>query len=301
MRISDSDKHLQSIRKPETKKMETHRKRTYTALRFPYDEYAEALQAILARYAPTGIELENDSWVCWFDTKDWNEHKQNVIESVQALTGRPEIDVEEVMEQDWNAVWEASIEPVRISEHAIVAPTWVAVQPHAGQHVIVIDPKMSFGTGHHQTTRLCAGFLEKVVSPGCTVLDVGTGTGVLCILAVKLGATRALGLDIDPWAITNARENVARNNLNNAIDIQDNEITNITETFDVVVANINRNEIVRIMNMLVTRTNTDGALIISGILDEDEELIRDLLLREGLHDIESRSEDEWVSLLSWKR
>ncbi len=204
------------------------------------------------------------------------------------------------MERDWNAVWEASVQPVRISEHAIVAPSWIDLQPPPGQHVIVIDPKMAFGTGHHPTTRLCATFLEEAVSPGCTILDVGTGTGVLCLLAAKLGAARALGLDVDSWAIANARENIARNKLGSAIEIQDRDIAGMIETFDIVVANINRNEIMRIIQLLVARLNAGGALILSGILDDDKELIRQMMMREGMEDIQSRREEEWVSLLAWR-
>ena len=280
--------------------MKTSQRRTFTALRFPIDANTELLQVTLASYLPLGIEEGAKYWTCWFDTEKWNELKENIMEAIQAVAHHSKMEVEEVVDRDWNAVWVASVRPVRISRHAIVAPSWAQVPPSGDQHVIIIDPKMAFGTGHHPTTRLCAVFLERTVSPGCSVLDVGTGTGVLCILAVKLGAARALGLDIDPWAIANAKENITRNGLDQCIEIRDKDIADITDIFDIVVANINRNEIIEIMDTLLSRLKSGGALIISGLVDNDEELVYGILVRKGLRDIETHREDEWVSLLARK-
>ncbi|RPH37396.1 50S ribosomal protein L11 methyltransferase, partial [bacterium] len=130
------------------------------------------------------------------------DHREELEEIASSLTRQhdlppPAISTRLIEDQNWNALWEAGIQPIRVSDRIIVAPTWHPYTPATGELVLTIDPKMSFGTGHHETTRLMVQLMEKHLRPGDTVLDVGTGTGILAIAGIKLGGSMAVGLDND--------------------------------------------------------------------------------------------------------
>lgn len=143
-------------------------------------------------------------------------------------------------EQNWNAQWERRAGIVEATDRIIIKPSWKKLGVrHKGKIVLRIDPKMSFGTGHHETTRLCLVLLQEYVKPGAHVLDFGSGTGIQAIAAVKLGARSALPIDSDEWAFENARENVKKNRVTRSVKVIKGDLQRVrTRKVDLVVANI---------------------------------------------------------------
>ncbi|HXX62574.1 MAG TPA: 50S ribosomal protein L11 methyltransferase [Bacteroidota bacterium] len=205
--------------------------------------------------------------------------------------------VARIREQNWNRQWEETIRPIRATERIIIAPSWHPYQPQAGEITLTIDPKMSFGTGYHETTRLTLHLLEGALAPGARVLDVGTGTGVLAIAAIKLGAGSAIGIDNDEWAYANARENARLNGVRARLEVRLGELSVVSETgFDCIVANIQKNTILAMIPELCLRLGREGKLILSGLLTEEGPPVIAALIARGLKIVEKRSEGEWVAL-----
>jgi len=203
--------------------------------------------------------------------------------------------------KNWNEEWEQSIKVIEVSDKIIIKPTFREYNAKPGQIVLVIDPKMSFGTGEHQTTKLVLMLLEKYVKLGARVLDVGSGSGILAIASVKLGARHAVAIDIDEWCIDNAIENSKLNNVDNAIEVLQGEITDIKESdFDLILANIQKNILIDIAPEIFKRLKPDGIVILSGLLDYDEADIQTDYTESGLEFLETKTLDSWIALVFQK-
>jgi ribosomal protein L11 methyltransferase len=196
--------------------------------------------------------------------------------------------------QNWNAQWESGFEPVIIDD-------FVSVRAHfhkqiAGvEHDIIITPKMSFGTGHHATTFLMLSAMRKIEFVNKRVLDFGTGTGLLAILAEKLGAREVDAIDVDDWSIENANENVANNNCTRInLHLSDNPGTNLN--YDVILANINRNVLLDNMSKFSQMLSAKGILLLSGLLIEDEEVIVTAARHVGMNLFEKNTKNKWLAL-----
>lgn len=174
----------------------------------------------------------------------------------------------EIEKQNWNAVWETNYDPIRISDQVNIRASFHAPDPSAAMD-IVINPKMSFGTGHHETTTLMVQAMFEIALAGKSVMDVGTGTGILAFIALKLGATRVHGFDIDPWSVENSIENAALNDCA-SVTFQKGTIRNEPPTvYDVVIANINRNILLDELAEYALRLASGGYLLLSGFYAED--------------------------------
>ncbi len=174
--------------------------------------------------------------------------------------------------QDWNAPWEASIEPVAAGPFVVRASWHPPMASEAHPIELVIDPKMSFGTGHHESTRLMLGLAPGIIAPGMQVMDAGTGTGILAIAAQKLGAARVVAFDNDPWILDNARENVAANAAGGAVEVRIGELDAIPEAgFDAILANIHKSVLIDYLPHLASRLRPRGALALAGLLVVDRE------------------------------
>ena len=208
-------------------------------------------------------------------------------------------DIREAEDRDWNEQWEQEgFEPIVISENLII---------HDGRHLpdstpdiaIEIDAKLAFGTGTHETTRMiCSTLLE--LQPKGRVLDCGTGTGILSICALKLGAQEAIGYDIDEWSVDNARHNAVINQIDNRFTslLGDASILNKVEgTFDLVMANINRNILLNDMPQFVSKMNADATLILSGFYTDDCQILIEKAQTLGLTLQQQKEDQQWACLV----
>jgi ribosomal protein L11 methyltransferase len=183
------------------------------------------------------------------------------------LSPLPAYTVREVEEQDWVRVTQSQFEPIHIGEHIWVVPSWHDA-PEPDAVVLELDPGLAFGTGSHPTTRLCMEWLEQHVQPGERTLDYGCGSGILAIVAKKLGAGETVGVDIDPNAVEASRYNAERNHVEATFALPDDAPEG---TFDLVVANILSNPLKLMAAMLCARVRPGGRLILSGVLERQAE------------------------------
>lgn len=199
-----------------------------------------------------------------------------------------------IREQNWNAVWESSFEPVVINNFCAIRAGFHS--PMDGvQHEIIITPKMSFGTGHHATTYMMVSEMSKVDFKDKSVADFGTGTGVLAILAEKMGARYIWAIDNDDWSIDNATENIQKNGCSNIV-VAKKEYFAGDEKFDVVLANINKHVILANLDALVAGCRVPGTLLLSGLLKEDEKEIVKAVDEKGCVRKSTIERNNWVCL-----
>lgn len=201
-------------------------------------------------------------------------------------------------EKNWNEEYEKNVRVVEVTDKIVIKPSFKDYTPKPNQLVITIDPKMSFGTGEHATTKLVLQHLEKYVSGNEKVLDIGSGTGVLGIASIMLGANNALCIDNDEWCLMNGVENVKANNLENKIEVRQCELKDVLEgEFDLIVANINKHILIDIVDLIQSKIKKTGTLILSGLLDIDETDIIDLYASKGFKISEQSALDEWIALV----
>lgn len=202
----------------------------------------------------------------------------------------------QIEDKNWNEEWERKTNIIKVGNSLVIKPSFKHYKPLEKEIVILIDPKMSFGTGEHATTRLMLHMLEKHIRKDDFVLDVGTGSGILAIAAAKLGAKKVLGIDNDEWCLLNGNENVKLNNCSN-VEIVLSEIDNIHDSkFNLILANINKNVLVDIAGKIASKITETGRVILSGLLLKDHEDIVKTYAEAGFKLIESQISDEWTAL-----
>ncbi|HLG32942.1 MAG TPA: 50S ribosomal protein L11 methyltransferase [Ignavibacteriaceae bacterium] len=205
----------------------------------------------------------------------------------------------EILEdKNWNELWEKGREIIRATQRIIIKPTFKNYSPKENEIVLTIDPKMLFGTGEHQTTKLVLSFLEKYIKPGYKILDVGSGTGLLAIASVKLGAKRAVALNADETCLNNCEENCSLNNVTDSVHIFTGEIGSLEEnSFDLILANIQKNVLFEIAESIKQKTSAGGLVILSGLFREDEKFILDRFTQIGFQKVDFAKMDEWIALV----
>ncbi len=221
--------------------------------------------------------------------------KQMVTENqIKSFT----ISEETLEDKNWNEEYEKNVRVIEVTDRIVIKPSFKDYTPRVGQVIIAIDPKMSFGTGEHATTRMVLQFIEKYLHSGDNVLDVGSGTGVLGIGAVMLGAKSALCIDNDEWCSLNGNENAKANNVDGKVEIRLVEIGQIVEKdFDLIVANINKHILLEIAEEIRHKMKETGTLILSGLLIIDEEDIAQKFAQFGFKPIDKSELDEWCALV----
>ncbi|HXH86650.1 MAG TPA: 50S ribosomal protein L11 methyltransferase [Nitrospira sp.] len=205
----------------------------------------------------------------------------------------PEMLIQSMPNQDWNRQWAQSVKPLWIGRRIVIRPSWETVVLTTGQIEIVLDPKQAFGTGHHATTRMLVEWLEETIRGGEKVLDVGTGSGLLAMVALRLGASRALGIDNDPVAIDCAKE-YARENRFGAELALDCGTLDDDSVFDLVVANLDRQTLLQLAERL--SASTGSSLLVSGLLLDQRAEIVEAFARVNLYPGQQRELDGWLAM-----
>ncbi|WP_103029589.1 50S ribosomal protein L11 methyltransferase [Salinibacter altiplanensis] len=263
------------------------------AFTIPPAEHASFLAAL--EEPATGFVQTDTELRAYVPADRWAAVDPKRLKAHLADAGHPdELSIQSLESKNWNAVWEGTLSPVRAGPF-LICPTSVD-PPSAGDDATVlrIDPEMSFGTGHHATTRLALRLLANALAPGDRVLDVGTGTGVLAIAACRIGAEAALGVDTHPDAVRNARENVRRNEGADCVTVQKGSVEVAPGSqYDLVAANITRRVLLELMPALVSRLAPDAALLLSGILQSHRDGILDAVASHGLSLNAEAAEDGW--------
>lgn len=271
----------------------------------PYEEaVADALISELGNIGYDGFSYTDRGFSAYIPSQDYDAQAISQLEVFDFFTRNYRIDtsVQEIEDQDWNKVWEENFTPIIVDHRILVRAGFHEPVPGI-EYEILIEPKMSFGTGHHATTALMLRSIldNKDRIAGKRVLDMGCGTGILSIMAAKAGAREVTGIDIDEWAYNNAMENIRANGLSNiTIKIGDARLLEAEQPFDVILANINRNILLEDMCHYAARLQPQGILIMSGFYLQDLPLIREKAAQSGLTFTTYREEKNWIAASFYK-
>jgi ribosomal protein L11 methyltransferase len=286
-------------------------------------ELAEAVAEVLDRFVSNGVVLE--SGVTYTDAEDEGtpvgpvrvygylpvdehieENRQRLVESlwhlgqIQALS---EPAFREIQDENWMAAWKKHYHPIPIGKRLLILPAWIE-QEDQSRLAVRIDPSMAFGTGTHPTTQLCMEMVEKYTRPGQPVIDVGCGSGILSIGALKLGASHALAVDIDAAAVRSTRENAETNGVSEQLETGQGSVPEILQgrfslrSSPLVLANILAPVIIRLFgDGLANLITDDGLMVLSGILDEQAGGVEESARQHGLQWVETLQSGDWVALV----
>lgn len=258
--------------------------------------------------------LENDTEetkiMAYFSEEETNLPEKIAVikEKIRNLTefglsiGSGTVELSNVNQEDWESAWKQYFKPVHVTDRIVVKPEWEEYSPQEGEIVIEIDPGMAFGTGTHETTSMCINQIEKNLKAGDRVIDIGSGSGILSMAAVLLGAEKATGVDLDPVAVRVALENVELNNLQDKIDILHGNLTDvIREKADIVVANIMADIILMLLEDVREFIKDDGLFISSGIIQEKRAAVEARLLEKNFSIVEVETKGEWCAITAQKK
>ncbi|WP_447971387.1 50S ribosomal protein L11 methyltransferase [Nitrospira sp. M1] len=237
----------------------------------------------------------------YYDHGVWTDHMlvkiRNAIQQLGGQLDPDRIAAHEVSDQDWNAQWTASVQPIQIGRRIIVRPSWTTVDIPEHGIELILDPRQAFGTGHHVTTQLLAEWLEEWIQGGERVLDVGTGSGLLAMLALRLGAAFALGIDHDAVAIECAKDYAHLNQFGAELDLRTLDIQALpNESFDFIIANIDRRTLLTGCQALTSVSSTKTVLFLAGILDDDQSEIIARYVEYGWCSAEVKGREDWVAI-----
>lgn len=237
------------------------------------------------------------------ETPDLSDEMKIVRERIERISeygvdpGVVEVTTSKVYEQDWSSSWKKYYKPTKVGKYIVIKPTWEEYQEKENEYIIELDPGMAFGTGTHETTRLCIQFLEEYTKESSTVLDIGTGTGILGIAAAKLGSSKVIGVDIDPVAVKVAKENTALNQVEDVVEIRQGDLLDkVTEQGDIVVANIIADVIIELSKIIRKFLKKDGVFIASGIILDRLEDVKEACRRENIEILSIKELGEWAAL-----
>jgi len=285
-------------------------------------EYAEPMSEIFHRYGHGGVAIEQEAGYnpdegesppvpdfvtikTYLPVDNTTERRRNQIDIgvrlVAHLATISPLKEKYVEEEDWQNAWKEHFHPLRIGRHLVICPTWRTVETSESDILIHLDPGMAFGTGHHPTTRTCMEILERETKPGDRILDVGCGSGILSVVAVKVGATSALGLEIDPVAARAGEENVRINGIEDKVQIVQGTLPSPlaeARSFDIVAANISAKVVTNLAQHLIDSVAIGGKLIAGGIIEPHVEDVTKALNAVGASIDETFIDGDWVTLLA---
>jgi ribosomal protein L11 methyltransferase len=269
----------------------------YLGYYFKVEPLQPAVEILIAELGFSGFEsfVETDDGVtAYIQKEEWNEA---VLDDIQILNSNEfsiSFTYEEIEQTNWNQEWEKNFNPIVVDDTCSVRAPFHE-KPDT-EFDIVIEPKMSFGTGHHETTHMMIQHILKLDLKNKSVLDMGCGTGVLAILADKKGAKPIDAVDNDNWCYVNSLENVERNNCNNITVIEGDANVLGNSKYDVIIANINRNILLNDMHIYASCLQSNAILLLSGFYKDDIEIIEQECLKFNLKLIETIEKNHWVAL-----
>ncbi|SPF47709.1 Ribosomal protein L11 methyltransferase [Syntrophobacter sp. SbD1] len=282
-------------------------------------ETADIIAAELGEAFGVSVEFISGGLRFYLDSARFAAEKERldrIIDSAPALPGEGRIGVafSEIPDEDWSKTWKEHFKPLKVGRRFLVTPTWLPAPPDCGRLVIMIDPGRAFGTGHHETTRLCLEWLETCQlkssftkegesepgSAGISLLDVGTGSGILAIGAALLGFAEIVGIDNDPEAIEVAKENVILNGLSEKIRVFCATPEEAGGPFDIVISNIESNPLIGMSETISSKVRDKGLLALSGILVEQADEVCAQYEKRGMRLAGRKTDGEWV-LLSFRK
>ena len=260
-----------------------------------WDYFDETLIAIKDGAVIKGYYKEDEKFQEYIDyIKESFEH----ISDFGIDKGTGIITVNKVNEEDWENNWKKYYKPTKIGEKIVVKPIWEDYSPKKDEIIVELDPGMAFGTGTHETTRMCIKALEKYVKNNSVVFDIGTGSGILAITAAKLNAAKVTGVDLDPVAVTSATENVKYNNIHNIEILHGNLLDVVQGKADIIVANIIADVVIILVEDVKKCINKGGYFISSGIINARKDDVVNKLVESGFEIQEVNVDGEWVSVVA---
>lgn len=284
-------------------------------------EAVEAVSEVFARVATGGVAIEPElvsgaddgaqlsGWAtvkAYLPLNEQATEKRLVVDEalwhLRAIWPVGDLAIRELADEDWATAWKRHYSTFRVGRRLVIHPSWLPNTPRSDDVVVTLDPGSAFGTGLHPTTRRCLELLEETVKPGHDVLDVGTGSGILALAAVGLGARHVLATDVDPLAVEVARTNVQVNRADEVITVMPGsiDVAPSDRRYDVVVANIIARVIIQLASELVARLRPEGQLIVGGIIADRAEEVSETLARHGV-ELARFADGDWVTLLGRPR
>ncbi|MEI7708009.1 MAG: 50S ribosomal protein L11 methyltransferase [Chlorobium sp.] len=279
---------------------------THHHIELAFEASASLHELYIALLIGEGIEYfqeEDNRLLAYLPETEWTEEREQSIRTLlkERLGTIPPYKANFMADRNWNAEWEAHLQPIEISDRLLIVQKNKEITAKPGQIVIEINPKMSFGTGYHATTRLMLKQMEALDLKDKKIIDIGTGTGVLAIAARKLGNNNPIfAFDNNAWSVENAVENIKENNAQDItielLDAEEELIANLQQGYDLILANINKNVIDRILPV-IRKYTPQATVLLSGILVYDEPWLKKLLKRLSYEIVQTIYEEEWLSSL----
>lgn len=261
------------------------------------------LVALLSDPTVQGAWQEPDMIHLYWPVEQWNPNVLQDLRTALKELGEQEqegrITIDRLPDCDWNQLWAQFVQPIRVGRRIVIRPSWRRADLQAGDVELVIDPKRAFGTGHHATTQMLIEWLEDVIRGGESVLDVGTGSGILAMVALRLGARRALGIDIDPIAVECAREYAVINGFGSELELRTIGLEDLdppAPPYDWVLANLDRNTLVESAPAFGPYLHRGAKLLLSGILVGQQTEIAQAFAVVGAYVRSQRERDGWLAL-----
>jgi ribosomal protein L11 methyltransferase len=285
-------------------------------------EYVEPLTEIFHRYGEGGVAVEQPGGFnpdegesppipdrvvvkTYLPIDHTTDHRRSQIDVgvrlVAHLAPVTELRERRVSQSEWQNSWKEFFHVLRVGERIVVCPTWREYEAKPDEVIVHLDPGMAFGTGHHPTTRMCLEIIEQTVTPGDSVLDLGCGSGILSIVAVKLGAERAVGLEIDPVAVKAGRANIDLNRAADSVELIHGTLPSPRApagSFDCAFANISARVVTDLAARLVECIAPGGRLLVSGVIEKHLDGVTDALIAEGATIERQEIDGDWVALLA---
>ena len=268
--------------------------------------WSEDISAHCFELGSCGVEIEKEgevgSLIAYFDAELDSVAIRSGIEKYLAALGlgQTPIATEELEEQDWEAEWRSYFSPVWVTSRIVVHPSWIPVETRDDQVSLVIDPRMAFGTGGHESTQLCLQVLEDILEHGARCLDLGTGSGILTIAAAHLGAGSVLAVDVDQRAVANARENLIHNGVETkSVEVRQGSINQVKgDCFDLILANIQSHILRPLLGPVRELLQVGGRVVFSGLLEREEQTFRSWVEEVGLEVEHVHAANNWICIVA---